>query len=157
MTTANVVFSGPADNVRPLNRSADLASGVTLMPGMLTELNASGEFILHATAGTGGDLYIADMNVIEQKTVNDALTPGDTIKCFVPEIGNTYNVVLADGEDVDVGDPLASGGDGTVVAATTGTATPDVTLFIAEEALAPSGANGRIRARYVNSANVAAS
>jgi len=157
MTTANVVFSGPASKVDPLTRSTTIASGVTVTPGMLVELDGNGEFILHATAGTGNDVLIADMNVVEQKAVTEDLTAGDTAKAFVPEVGCTYNVILTDGETITKGDPLSSSGDGKVVAATTGGATPDVTLFIAEESLSPSGADGRIRARYVNSANVAAS
>lgn len=157
MTSANVVFSGPAHEVRPVTRSALIASGQTILPGMAVQLNSSGEFIVHGAAGTVDDMMIADMNVIEQKAVTAALTAGDEAKAFVPRLGETYNIILTDGEDVSAGDALASAGDGKFVAATTGTATPDVTAFIAEEALAPSGADGRIRARFVNSANKAAS
>lgn len=157
MTSANTVFSGPASVVDPITRSAKIASGVTVTPGMLVELDSNGEFILHAAAGTGNDVLIADMNVAEQKKVDEDLTSGDTAKAFVPEVGCTYNVILTDGQTIAKGDPLASAGDGKLVAATTGTATPDVTLFVAEESLSPSGSDGRIRARYVNSANKAAS
>ncbi len=157
MTTANVVYSGPAQDVRPLTRSAQIATGQTILPGMAVELNGSGEFIVHGAAGTVDDMLIADMNVIEQKAVTEALTAGDEAKAFVPQTGYTYNIILTDGETITKGDPLASAGNGKFVAAVTGTATPDVTAFIAEESLSPSGSDGRIRARYVNSANKAAS
>lgn len=157
MTSANTVFSGPAQEVRPLTREAIIASGETILPGMLVELTSGGEWQVHSTAQGGGDVLIADMNVIEQKAVTEALTAGGNAKAFVPQVGYTYNLILTDGQTIAKGDPLASAGNGKLVAATTGTATPGVTLFIAEEALSPSGADGRIRARYVNSANQAAS
>lgn len=150
MTTANVVFSGPAEHVRPKKRSAIIDEGNTILPGMLVNLDADGEFQLLSTGGGASDFYIADMNTIEQKSVTEALTIGDMASAFVPEVGCTYNLVLKDGEDVAVGAPLTSEADsGLVVEATLTGATPDTVMFVAEEALAPSGANGRIRARYV--------
>jgi hypothetical protein len=155
MTTANVVYLSPATNVSPNRREEKVETGATILPGMLLEDNGSGEWQVHSTAGGGGDIYVADMNVIEQKSVTEALTAGQNHGAFVPQLGQVYAVILTDGETISKGDPLASAGDGKLVAATTGTATPDVTLFIAEEALSPSGADGRIAARYVNSANKA--
>jgi len=150
MTTANVVFSGPADKIRPIKRSAVIDAGNTILPGMLVALDADGEWELLTTGGGASDFYIADMNTIEQKAVTEALTIGDTASAFVPEVGCTYNIILKDGEDVAVGDPLTSeASSGLVVGATLTGATPDTVMFVAEEALAPSGANGRIRARYV--------
>lgn len=149
MTTANVVFSGPASNTAPIRREAKATAAS--LPGTLVELDASGDFQAHSIAGGGGDLYILDMDTIRQKSVTEAVTVGDDVRAFVPEVGCTYNVILADGETIVKGDMLASGGDGTVVEATATGATPDVVLFVAEEALSPSGANGRLRVRYVAS------
>jgi hypothetical protein len=157
MTTANVVFSGPARNVDPIKRSAKIASGVTVLPGALVELNGSGEWILHNSQGHGFDVHIADMNVIEQKAVTDALTAGDTAAAFVPEVGCTYNLVLAASQTIAKGAPLTSNGSGAVEAATVTGATPDEVLFIAEEAVTTTGATGRIRARHVAAGVPAAS
>lgn len=150
MTTANVVFSGPASNVAPLKRSAVIDAGNTILPGMLVNLDADGEFQLLPTGGGASSFFIADMNVIEQKSATEALTIGDMASAFVPEVGCTYNLVLKDGQTIAVGDPLTSEANtGLVVKATLTGATPDTVMFVAEEALSPSGANGRIRARYV--------
>lgn len=150
MTTANVVFSGPATEVRPITREAIVDAGNTILPGMLVALDANGEWELLTTGGGASDFYIADMNVIEQKSVTEAWTVGQNHKAFVPQVGYTYNLVLKDGEDVAVGAPLTSeAASGLVVEATLTGATPDTVMFVAEEALAPSGANGRIRARYI--------
>jgi hypothetical protein len=157
MTSANVVFSGPADKVYPISREKQVASGSTILPGNLVEDNGSGEWQLQSTAGAGGPVYIADMNTIEQKSVTEALTEGQNHKAFVAEVGCTYNVILADGNTISAGDLLSADGSGAVTAATEGTATPDVALFVAEEAVTTSGSTGRIRARFINSALKAAS
>lgn len=151
MTTANVVFSGPASNVEPITRSAPIASGETILPGHLVVLS-SGEWVGVTTQGGAAGFCIADMNVIEQKSATEALTVGDTAKAFVPEVGCTYNLVLADGETIAVGAALTSSATaGQVEAATTTGATVDEVLFIAEEAVTTSGSTARIRARHVAS------
>jgi len=153
MTTANVVFSGPGEKVKPLMQEAVIASGETIKPGHLVLLDSSGEWKNHDSAGQGGDYCIADMNVIEQKSATETLTIGDTAPAFVPTPGETYNIVLADGETIAVGDPLTSNGDGTVKEAVTSGG--DEVLFYAREAVTTSGATGRIRAR-VATANYSA-
>jgi hypothetical protein len=145
MTTANTVFSGPAHDVRPLKRSAKIATGETILPGNLVEYT-SGEWQVASTDGQGGDFYIADMNVIEQKSATEALTVGDTASAFVPQVGYSYNIVLAASQTIALGALLTSNGAGAVKAsATDGTEAP---LFVAEEAVTTTGATGRIRARY---------
>lgn len=151
MTSANVVFSGPASDVAPIKRSKKVESGATILPGMLVEDNGSGEWQVHSTQGSGGDLYVADMNVIEQKKVTEALTAGQTHSALVPEVGRTYNVVLAALQTITAGELLTSDGAGAVETATITGATPDVVLFAAEEAVTTTGSTGRIRARYVAS------
>lgn len=147
MTTANVVFSGPAVENKPLYREKVVASGETILPGHLVLDNGSGEWKNHDAAGAGGYFHIADMNIFEQKSVSDALTIGQSSGAFYPRDGETYNVVLAASQTIAVGDALTSNGDGTVKEATTTGATPDVVLFYAEEAITTTGATDRIRAR----------
>lgn len=151
MTAANVVFSGPAEHVRPITREAPVATGETILPGHLVVLS-TGEWVGVTTQGGVAGFCIADMNVIEQKSVTEALTVGDDATAFVPEVGCTYNLVLADGETIAIGDALTSSATaGEVEGATLTGATVDQVLFIAEEALTTSGATGRIRARHVAS------
>lgn len=151
MTTANVVFSGPADNVNPITREAKVAAGQTILPGMLVAL-VSGEWVANTTQGGRAGFCIADMNVIEQKTVRDALTVGQNAKAFVPEVGRTYNLVLATGQTIARGAALTSSATAGLVelSVTTG-ATVDQVLFIAEEAITTTGTTQRIRARHVAS------
>ena len=149
MTTANVVFSGPASNVRPLSREAKVKAAQTIAPGDLVEYD-SGEWQVHSTEGQGGDFYIADMNVIEQKSVTEALTAGQSHKAFVPEVGCTYNLTVGASQTIVLGTLLTSAGDGTVkVAETDGT---EAVLFSAEEEITTGGGeSARVRARYIGS------
>lgn len=152
MTTANVVFSGPATEVRPITREAIIAAGQTILPGALVVLDGDGEWILNTTQGGRAGFCIADMNVIEQKAVTDALTAEGNAKAFVPEVGRTYNLILATSQTIAKGAALTSSATGgQVEAATTTGATVDEVLFIAEEAITTTGATARIRARHVAS------
>lgn len=147
MTTANVVFSGPAVENKPIYAEKNVAAGQTPAPGALVVDDGSGAWTVHATAGAGGQFYVLDMNILEQKAVTDAYAAGERAGAFYPRDGETYNVILADAQTIDVGDPLTSNADGSVKEATTTGATPDVVLFYAEEAITTSGATDRIRAR----------
>ena len=131
----NTVFSGPADQVKPLYQEAAVATGETILPGHLVLLDSSGDWINHDTAGTGGDYAIADINIFEQKNYDDALTVGQTSGAFVPTPGQTYNLVLAASQTITVGEALTSNGDGKMKSATTTGATPDVVIAYAREAV----------------------
>lgn len=146
MTTANVVFSGPVTQNKPLKDEKPVATGETILPGYLVLNNGSGEWINHDTAGAAGPYRIADINIFEQKGVTDALTVGQDSEAFIPVPGEQYNVVVADGETVSVDSALTSNGDGTLKVATTTGATPDVVLFYAKEAASPSGSTARVLA-----------
>lgn len=145
MTTANVVYAGPASANCPMMKEAQIALGQTLVGGNLVELS-SGEWVAHATADVGGDIYVIDMDTVGQKAVTATLTPDQTSAAFIPEVGKRYNLILAAGQAVTVGTSLASNGDGAVkIAATDGTSEA---LFVAEEGITTTGATGRITARY---------
>lgn len=145
MTTANTVFAGPVEVVKPLMREARIKSGETLVGGMLVALDA-GEWEAHGTADVGGDIYIIDMDTIGQKAVTAALTVGQSSPAFIPQVGYSYNLVLAAAQTITVGESLSSNGAGAVKsAATDGTSEA---LFVAEEAVTTTGATARIRARY---------
>lgn len=151
MTTANVVFSGPASEVKPLRREAPIATGQSILPGHLVVLS-SGEWVANTTQGGASGFCIADMDTIRQKNVTEALTAGEDAQAFVPQVGYTYNLVLATSQTVTKGAALTSSATaGQVELATVTGATVDEVLFIAEEDVTTTGATARIRARHVAS------
>lgn len=146
MTTANTVFSGPANVAQPITRSALIKAGQTLYPGQLVEYSA-GTWQEHSSDGQGGDVYIIDMNIVEQKNATTALTAGDEAKAFVPQVGFTYNIVLAASQTITLGEALTSNGSGEAKSAAVDGS--EEQLFIAEEAVTTGGGGtGRIRARF---------
>lgn len=141
----NTVFAGPAEVNKPLMNEATIATGQTLVGGNLVEL-ASGEWQAHSTADVGGDIYVIDMDTVGQKAVTATLTAGQSHPAFIPQVGYSYNLILAASQTIAKGAALSSNGAGAVkAAATDGT---DEALFIAEEAVTTTGATGRIKARY---------
>lgn len=146
MTTANTVFAGPVEAVKPLMKEARIKADETLVGGMLVALSG-GEWEAHGAADAGGDIYIIDMDTVGQKAVTEALTVGQSSPAFIPQVGYSYNVVLAASQTVAIGASLSSNGSGAVkVAATDGTSEA---LFVADEAVTTgAGGTGRIRVRY---------
>lgn len=145
MTTANTVFAGPVEAVKPLMREAKIKSGESLVGGMLVALNA-GEWEAHGTADVGGDIYIIDMDTVGQKAVTAALTVGQSHPAFIPQVGYSYNVILAASQTITIGESLSSNGAGAVKSAAVDGS--DEALFVAEEDVTTTGATARIRVRY---------
>lgn len=146
MPSANTVFSGPVEAVKPLMREAKIASGQTLVGGNIVRLS-SGQWIANTAADRGGDLYIIDMDTIGQQAVGDPLTAGQSHAAFIPEVGYTYNVILAPSQTIARGATLTVDNAGQVKAdAGNGSTEP---LFTAEEAVTTGpGVTARIRVRY---------
>ena len=145
MTNANTVFAGPVEVVKPLMREARIKSGETLVGGMLVALDA-GEWEAHGTADAGGDIYVIDMDTVGQKAVTAALTVGQSHPSFIPQVGYSYNLVLAASQTITIGEALSSNGAGAVKSAAVDGSSE--ALFVAEEDLTTTGATGRIKARY---------
>lgn len=144
MTTANTVFSGPAEVVKPLYVERPVASGQTIRPGALLLVSA-GEFIAHNAEGQGGPYRIADVNVVKQTGVTTAYTVGDTCFAFWPRPGETYNCILAASQAITKDEALTSNGAGALKsAAVDGT---EEVLAYADEDLTTTGATGRLRVR----------
>ena len=145
MTSANVVFSGPVEAVKPLVHEAPIKAGQTLVGGNLVTLDA-GEWAA-APADVGGNVHVIDMDTVGQKAVGAALTIGQSHPAFIPEVGKTYNIILAASQTIAKGASLVSNGGGTVKADTgLGDVEP---LFTADEAITTGvGVTARIRARY---------
>jgi len=155
MTTANVVFSGSAEIVKPLIEEAVITAGQTIKPGHLV-IKSSGQYINHNSAGNAGAYRVADLDFIRNGKVTDTLVAGDTCQAFIPRVAETYNVVVGASQTIVVDSPLTSNANGTVKLATVTGATPDVVLFYAEEAVTTGGgATARIRARVAHAGSKA--
>lgn len=90
----------------------EYTAGGAITPGMLIELNSSGEVIAHNSAGENALLMFALENELEGEGVDDAYADDDKVQCWIPYRGDIVYAWLKDGENVSIGDFLESAGDG---------------------------------------------
>lgn len=87
------------------------ASG-TITPGMLLELDSSGYVKAHSAAGQNALPYFAVEDEHEGKDLDDTYASGDKTRVLVAARGDILLAILADGENVAIGDYLESNGAG---------------------------------------------
>lgn len=129
-------------------------------PGELLTFNASGLLIPHGTAGGNPN---PTMVAMEQEIIGNGIdtdyASGDTVQYLIPKPGDVLYMFLADGENIDKGDPVESDGNGDLQehtpqavdegGAATYTIYANAVLGYAEEDLDNSagGARARIKVR----------
>jgi len=95
-------------------RDERLAAG-TITPGMLVEIDSSGEFQAHSTEGGDAQLIFAEVDALQGNTLDDDYSADDLVEANIELPGNEVQALLAAGENVDIGDWLISAGDGTLI------------------------------------------
>jgi len=149
-----------AKNTIKLKKYSDIIeeyeAGGTITPGMLVALNSSGKVIAHNSAGEFAEKIFALENELEGEGIDDDYSSGDQVQCWVAGRGDQVYAILADGENVSIGDILESDGAGALQKASTetaGSATyPGSVVAVALEAVSTSGsptAVARIKVRIV--------
>lgn len=85
-------------------------------PGMLCKMNSSGQAIKHSTSGgaLGDENLVALEDALQgSKNVDTVYTSGQRGFFIIALPGDELNVLIADEEDVNVGDKIMAGGSGT--------------------------------------------
>lgn len=108
-----------------------VASGATLKPGMLVRRTSATQCNVHATSGGDGASLILHEDAYQGLGVDDSAAAGTRVYAEYVLPGAKRHARLKANENVAAGDPLISGGDGTLIK-TTGT--PVKVFAIAEEA-----------------------
>ncbi len=122
-------------------RHEEAVSGIAgILPGTQLKLNSSGEVILHTTAGglLGDEILIAEEDALQGRGVTVAYTLGDIVSFLVLAKGDVVNMLIADEQNVAVGDRIISNGSG-LMKKTTGS--PAVNMGIALEDNDLTGSN----------------
>ena len=83
-------------------------------PGHLLEETSAGKVQKHSTEASTVLPMFALENELEGEGIDDAFSADDKVQCWIPYRGDMVYAWLADGEDVDIGNPLVSNGDGTL-------------------------------------------
>jgi hypothetical protein len=92
----------------------EFTANAEILPGHLVELMSTGKIRAHATAGGNAVKMWAIENELEGEGVNDAYAASDQVQVRVMNAGDQVNALIADGENISIGDFLESNGDGTL-------------------------------------------
>jgi len=88
----------------------DAVAAIT--PGMLLELTSAGEVQAHSSAGQNAFPYVALEDELQGNGIDDDYAADDKVKVWIPGRGDIAYMILADGENVGIGDFLESNGAG---------------------------------------------
>lgn len=89
-------------------------AGGPIKPGHLVALNSSSQYVVHAFAGTATPRVFAVEDALQGKTIDDVYAAGSRVSLLFAQPGDVVYAWLNAGENVVVGDKLASAGDGTL-------------------------------------------
>lgn len=85
-----------------------------ITPGMLVELTAAGEVQPHSTAEGNALPMFALEDELQGNGIDDAYAADDQVQVWIPQRGEQVYAIIADGQNIAIGDWLASNGDGTL-------------------------------------------
>ncbi len=141
------------------------STAVAVIPGTLLELTSADKVQAHSAAG-GNVLpaMFAKEDALQGKGIGDTYLASDKIQVWIPQRGDQAYAILADDNDISIGEALESDGNGYLQAhAGDSGAAPNVTNQIvavaleavdtlnssAESSAAPLGVAKRIKVRIV--------
>lgn len=105
-----IVRQGQAQRVQ-----IEKLAAAALYPGHLVELTSADKVQKHSSAGGNiGPAMFAIEDENQGNDIDDAYSASDRVVAWIPQRGDWVLAVLADGENVSIGDKLESGGDGTL-------------------------------------------
>lgn len=90
-----------------------LANAADIYPGMLLELMSTDKVKPHANAAQDVAIPVVALeDALQGNGINDLYASGAIVTCWIPQRGDEAWMVLADGENVAIGDELESNGAG---------------------------------------------
>lgn len=126
-------------------------AGGAITPGHLIAVNSSDAVVVHATAGGKCRALFALEDELQGKGIADAYAQDAIVQYNVCAPGDEVNALLKANENIAIGDPLTSAGDGTLKKATltstanTGTGAVAQADHVVAYAAAASNTNAVVR------------
>lgn len=105
---SNTIMIRGAENARRLERVA--AAAIT--PGQLLELTSADKVQRHSTGGGRHFRLVAVEDELQGKEISEDYAADARVQFNVVQPGDEINALIADGEDIAIGDQLESNGDG---------------------------------------------
>jgi len=99
--------------VKYLDVQMERVAAGTITPGMLLEYTSASKVQAHSTAG-GNCLprAFALEDELQGNGIDDNYSADDQVACWITQPGEQVYAILADGENVSIGDALESNGNG---------------------------------------------
>ena len=139
MAYNTIMIKGEGPNIEELEVSA------AVTPGMILELYTTKVRAHSVASGTVKPVIVALELELEGKGITDAYasgSPGDFARVWHPKPGDQFYGLLADGENVSIGDKLASAGGGYLKKHDTDSLREDEICAVAREAVDRSSSSG---------------
>lgn len=93
------------------------ANSALIYPGFLIMLDSNGEVTPHDIDGGPAEAMFAEEDALQGADRDTIYDDDSIVSCILPNKGSCVYAMIADDEDIAIGDPLMSGGDGTLVEA----------------------------------------
>ena len=107
-----------AKNTIKIKKYSDIveeySANAAITPGHLIEIMSTGYVRKHAGAAQDVLPMFALEDELQGKGIDDDFAQYDRVQCWIPNRGDIVNAILADGQDIEVGEMLVSNGDGTL-------------------------------------------
>ena len=87
-------------------------AAAAITPGMLLELTNVGQVQAHSVAGGNALIRFALEDELQGKGIDDNFANPDQVQVWIPYRGDIVQAILANGNDIDIGDYLESDGNG---------------------------------------------
>lgn len=127
------------------NTNEELVAAAAITPGNLVEVASTGKVQKHSTAGGNALPKFAVEDELQGKGIDEDYAAADQVQVWTPGRGDMVYALLADGQDVSIGDFLESDGAGKLQAhspASEGVEYPLGPIAVAREAVDMSGSSG---------------
>jgi len=127
------------------NVREELVAAAAITPGMLLEVTSAGKVQAHSSAGGNALPKFALEDELQGKAIDEAYAADDQVQVWTPSRGDKVYAMLADGENVAIGDFLESDGNGKLQAHSPGSEGLEYPLgpvAIAREAVDMSDSSG---------------
>lgn len=122
-----------------------VATGVTVLPGMLVARNSSGQMALHGASGGVAAKAFAFEQELAGKGIDDAIPVGEAGQVWYPVPGDEVYAFLAPAQNAAIGSFLASNGDGSLKVVSSEDLNPIATAMEAVNNTASGATRARIR------------
>ena len=139
--------------------SYEKVANAVITPGNLIEVMSTDKVRKHASAGQNAERMFALEDDLQGNDITDDYAASDQVLLAVFKSGDRVNAILADGQNVVIGDELESNGSGELQKHTADSAGaveyPDAIVGVADEAIDSSDsattavASRRIRIRII--------